>query len=179
MDRSLSKFQEIVEDREAWCAAVHGATKSWTWLSNWVTTNLCPTLLWPHGLWSSRLLCPYDVPGKNTRVGCISFSRGSSQLRDQTCVSCTGRGFLSLGHQGSPWSSGSYIQYLAKTCNGKEPIYISFCLSTICTWIPFLYTWNQYSFVNYTSIENGLKKYMCAMCSKWLQSCLTLWPRGL
>ena len=47
MDRSLSKFQEIVEDREAWCAAVHGATKSWTWLSNWVTTNLCPTLCDP------------------------------------------------------------------------------------------------------------------------------------
>ena len=30
MDMSLSKFQEILEDREAWCAAVHGATKSWT-----------------------------------------------------------------------------------------------------------------------------------------------------
>ena len=28
MDMSLSKIQEIVKDREAWCAAVHGATKS-------------------------------------------------------------------------------------------------------------------------------------------------------
>jgi len=30
MDMNLSKLQEIVKDREAWCAAVHEVTKSWT-----------------------------------------------------------------------------------------------------------------------------------------------------
>ena len=40
MDMSLSKLQEMVKNREAWYAAVHGVTKSHTWLSDWTTMAL-------------------------------------------------------------------------------------------------------------------------------------------
>ena len=41
----------------------------------WVA-QLCPTLLQPHGLWPTRLLCPWDSPGKNTGVGCHFLLQG-------------------------------------------------------------------------------------------------------
>ena len=38
VDKNLSKLQEILKDRDAWCATVHGVTQSWTQLSDWTAT---------------------------------------------------------------------------------------------------------------------------------------------
>ena len=55
MHMSLSKLQELVIDREAWCAAIRGVAKSQTWLSDW-TELKGPTV--SNGLWG--FLCWWD-----------------------------------------------------------------------------------------------------------------------
>ena len=54
MDMSLSKLQELVMDREAWHAAVHGVAKSWTWLSNWTELTEEPEIKLPTFTGSSK-----------------------------------------------------------------------------------------------------------------------------
>ena len=67
MDVSLSELRELVIDREAWHAVIHGVAKSWTQLSNWTEVNWDVLFLDPGAgyvgmfvLWQSTELYTYD-----------------------------------------------------------------------------------------------------------------------
>ena len=53
IEMSLSKLQELVMDRKAWHAAVHGVTKSWTWLSDWTDWTEV-AFLWKRNYWKMK-----------------------------------------------------------------------------------------------------------------------------
>ena len=74
MDMSLSELQEMVMNREAWRAAIHGVAKSQTRLSDWTELNW---MIWGVPLSVSYHFafsyCSWGSQGKNTEVACHSL----------------------------------------------------------------------------------------------------------
>ena len=97
-------------------------------------TQSCPTLRETHGLQSSRLLCPWDFPGKSTRVGCHFFLQGifPAQGSNPGLPSCR-QTLYRLSHQGSP-IIGYQIKFPV-LCSGSLSV-IYFIYSSVYMSIP-------------------------------------------
>ena len=63
----------------------------------------CPDSLQPHGLWPTRLLCPWDSPGRNTGMGCHCLLQGSFRTQGlNSCLLHWQTDSLPLSHLGNP-----------------------------------------------------------------------------
>ena len=88
---------------------------------------------WPHGLQPSRLLCPWDSPGKNTGVGCHALLQGifSTQGSYPGLLHCR-RILYCLSQQGSPhtfWFSSQYSYWILCCLGIRRELLKSFLMT--------------------------------------------------
>ena len=84
MDMSLSKLWEMVKDREAWRAAVHGVPNSWTQLRNWTTYKRGDLVVSPAQKWGKVHILNLQAIFKNLLATRCGMQNLGSLTRDQT-----------------------------------------------------------------------------------------------
>ena len=116
-----------------------------------LVTELCPTLLPPHRLQSTRLLSPWDFPGRTTGVGCHFLLQGifSNQGLKLHLLQWQAYSFL-LNHPGSPYM---YLFFSSNSCPSCSCCSVT--QSCLTLWIRWTATCQ--AFLSFTISQSLLK----------------------
>ena len=126
IDMNLSKLQEIMEDRWAWHAAVHGDEKRQTWLSDWTMKR---------GIWQTEEKEVWCDQGAGTGLMLMSLSKSRDGMRHQELKEVKNRSSSRGGREplSTPlfWFSGTDFRFLASRTLSEE---ILFCFKAPSLW---------------------------------------------
>ena len=119
--------------------------------------------LWPYGLWPSRLLCPWDSPGKNTRVGCHTLFHGISPTQGSNlCL----LGLL-LWQCTTPWFQPA--KALTSSVQWLSPVQL-FAIPWTAAHQASLSIANSWSLLKFMSIESVMPSNHLILCCPLLLS---------
>ena len=102
--------------------------------------RLRPALLWPHGLEPARVLCPWDFPGKNTRVSCHFLLQGIflSQGSNLCLLHCRQILYLWATGEAHTYQSGFRLLYISGLGD-----FFYFSISSTVYWKEYLFYHSQ------------------------------------
>ena len=128
------------------------------WNSESVSHSVISDSLWPHGLWPTRLLCPWDSPGKNTGAGCHFLLQGIFPTHGPNLglLHCR-QNLYCLSHWGSPCSNRVVI-------NWHVP-----CSKSTYFFLPSLHPMDSYPFICLVIMDSLNYLSECTLCklAKW------------
>ena len=127
-------------------------------LSNSIMSNSATPWTVPHGLYSTRLLCPWNSPGKNTEVGChFLLQRMKVKSESEVAQSCP---TLSDPLDCSPPGSSAHGIFQAGALGVCGYMYRY-------VWVPLVFTWNCHSIVNQLYPKTKWKVYKKTLKRAW------------